>query len=210
MNIRLLTVGIILTSSVQASGAPFGKTDYNHSNNATSWYGHAVTGIAFPDAGGGSDLSEALSIGIGVGWCVNHNLSFELALEQLVEAEDEGSDNVGEYTLTFDNTDVTAGIRYRFDRLGKITPFASLGWLYYNTEVTLEERFYGLRPSGEVDSTQTGTGYYFAGGIEITLNRQLSIVPEIQYAKRQDLFEGEVNGFDLESWRAGAVLIWSF
>ncbi|MCG8668747.1 MAG: porin family protein [Pseudomonadales bacterium] len=160
--------------------------------------GAASLAFVANDAGGDSDLDASLRFSGSLEKQVAPNLSVFVGLSQTTDTEETGEDNTGEYTLTISSSDLFAGARLTFNPEDDFQFYGKGGFLYYYSELELEESFFGLKEAGKVEEVEEGTGYLLGGGLSFKLNPKLQLDAEVTYLVRQEYFEDSNRSFDLE------------
>ena len=109
------------------------------------------------------------------------------------------SDNAGRYQLTFDSDELMLGVSGKWPIDNTWNLLGSVGLLYYDMEIGLEESFYDYKPSGSDKTDDNGTGYYAAAGVRRHLKGNWSIDAQTMHFMRQDVMGDSRKPFDLSS-----------
>ena len=186
---------------IMSLGAIVPSVSYAQNNMQTfaqGLSGSASLAFVANDAGDDADLDASLRFSGALEKQMAPNFSIFVGLSQTSDTEETGEDNTGEYTLTLSSSDLFAGARLTFNPEDALQFYGRGGFLYYYSEIELEESFFGLKEAGKIDEVEEGTGYFFGGGLSFKLNPQMMLDAEVTYLVRQEYFEDSARPFDLE------------
>lgn len=148
----------------------------------------------------GADFDGSFSIEVQAGFAINERFKLEGSLTGLNNSQsDEECDNTGCYSLTLNSIEVLAGGNVQFFEAGRFNMVGRGGILFYQLDVELEETFYGLKPSGSVSKSDSGSGFYLGVGSGLKLSPQFSLIAELLYRSRRDVFGDSSASFDVNS-----------
>lgn len=159
------------------------------------------------DAGSGSDFDGSFHFeGSGL-LKLSPNLAVEAGVGASTATEDSGEDNQGSYKIEVNSNDVFAGLRLDVPLFGNFDGYGRGGLLYYHSEITFHEDFFGIKPGGSLEEVEEGTGFYLEGGLSLRVSRDLKLDGGLSYRVRQDYFEDSIRPFDMKQFGVGVGLV---
>lgn len=149
-----------------------------------------------------ADFDNSLSAEAGVLWPLQQRFYLEAAVTGINDASTPTQeDNTGSYQLTLDSVELLAGIHYQTetDWMDSLVLFGRGGLLAYRMEITLDEAFYGLKPSGSDTASDSGWGFYVGAGVLWDLKNRWLLRSEFTYKQRSDFLDDSSKPFDVQS-----------
>ena len=155
--------------------------------------------ITFLDAGGDDNFESGRTISVFFDYQLKPWLALDAGLLFSDKAQDEvRSDVVGTYQASIETQSIMLGVKpqYKFD--GPFEIYGRLGFLFWDTELEVEEYFGTGFPSGTATAHDRGYGYYVNFGAAHNITTKVSVQLELSHMKQQDVFEGQSSyPFDL-------------
>jgi opacity protein-like surface antigen len=137
------------------------------------------------------DLGSSLGIGAGVGYDWTRNVGFEFEVARVFDVAGETEN------LDWSLTNIHANVIYHFDRVPRMTPYATFGLGWERSNVNLDDPDL---PDLDVESS-TEIAWNFGGGVKYPLNDRL--------VARADLRRFQVNDAAPDHWRLyGGLTFW--
>ena len=160
--------------------------------SASELYVEGSLSLNQPDGGSGSDLELTTSPRIIAGIKLTPNVSAEAGFYYLyTEQDSEKEDIVGQYVVSINSRDILLGLKGQLDISKRIAFYGRAGALLWNTEMEVEEEFYGKVAGGKVSESDSGIGYYLSGGMIIRFNQRLYLDLYLSHHRRNDVFKDD-------------------
>ena len=187
-------------------------TALSHHAVATELYLQGSLALSQPDGGSGSDLELTTTPRIIAGLTVTPNISAEVGFYYLyTEQETEKEDVVSQYHVSITSKDILLGLKGQFNINNRITLYGRSGLLLWNTELEVEENFWGIIPGDKVSDDDRGVGYYISGGITIHFTERLYLDTYLSYHQRNGIFKDDSTyPIDITETLGGVGLGFSF
>lgn len=161
------------------------------------------------DAGSGSDLDGSLRFE-GFGQLqFAPNIALEVGISHSTGAEETGEDNTGSYKIEISSTDYFTGLRIDTQPWGSINGYGRAGVLYYHSTIDFEESFFDIKPGGDLEEIEEGTGFYLEGGIALQIAPGAKLDAGITWRNRQDYFEDSIRPFDMKELGATIGIVFT-
>lgn len=136
-------------------------------------------------------------------------LSLIAGLSQTTDAIDQQQDNTSRFELSINSLDLNLGLRYQLNLNDQWHAGGQLGLLAYQSEVKLEEDFFGFKPSGNTVQNENGIGYFVALSVGTKFEDWL-IEFEVSNKERLDYFKDSPKSFGFAQTAAGLNAIYFF
>lgn len=157
--------------------------------SASEFYVEGSLSLSQPDGGSDSDLELTTTPRIIAGIKLSPNVSAEAGFYYLyTEQGSEEEDIVGQYTISTNSRDILLGLKGQLDISKRIAFYGRAGALLWNTEMEVEEEFYGKIEGGKDSESDNGIGYYLSGGMIIRFNQRLYLDLYLSHHQRDDVF----------------------
>jgi len=156
---------------------------------------------AIPDAGGSDDFHTGKLFSLNYNYYALPWLAISTGLYLSEEiADTPRTDIVGTYQASIQTQGFTFGLRpeYAFSKRNKV--YGRGGFLFYKTDLQVEEYFAPGLPSGSNTDSTDGFGYFIALGWSHSFTEKVSFQLEIKNHQQLDLFDGKTtaeNVFDI-------------
>ena len=162
------------------------------------------------DAGSGSNFDASGRAEVFGQLIVNRNIALEVGGSYSSQTEDSGADNQGTYKIDITSSDVFAGLRLDSPPMGAMNLYGRGGMLYYESVIDFREDFYGIKPGGSLEKTESGTGYYLEAGVAFRLAPNMKVDTGFTHRVRQDYFGRSSKPFDMTENGLSVGMIWQY
>ncbi|OUS30127.1 hypothetical protein A9Q99_06495 [Gammaproteobacteria bacterium 45_16_T64] len=158
--------------------------------HALEFYGQGSLAISQPDSDGDVDLTLTTSPRLLAGISLTPNFSVEAGYYYLyTEQDEEESDTTGQFNVSITSSDFLLGGKGQVNLNRLISLYVRGGALFWNTELELEEEFFGIVDGGKISKKDDGIGYYLSGGIVLHFTKRLYMDAYLATHQRTGVFE---------------------
>lgn len=137
-------------------------------------------------------------------------LAVELGAATTTTTTDADEDNQGRYQLDVSSDDLGIGLRLDLPLSAQLGGYGRAGLLYYYSDLHFEESFFGIKPGGELDEVEEGSGYYLDAGLTWRLSPLLQLQSGLTWRVRRDYFEDSSRPFDMTELGVGVGAVFTF